>query len=532
GVHGATFSSAEMTHETEKVNSAAVQIGDPIEEQRTFQAILEISEHQLIRAITDCGAGGFSSAVGEMAKETGARIYLEKAPLKYVGLQPWEIWLSESQERMVLAIAPENLEKMQTILEKHHVEGTVLGEFTDDGKLFITYEGQTVCDLTMEFLHEGLDQLDLIGTTQRAEFEEPAASLLESQDLNQALLKVMAHPNVCSKEPVIRRYDHNIQGTAVQMPLAGKTHHGPNNASVVEPVPGTGYGVVLGHGLNPILNRIDPYLGSQWAIYEAIANVVAQGADPEAIALVDNFIWPKPDEKFIADLSHSVDACVEIANALKMPFISGKDSLSSTFRRGDKVVHIPPVLCISALGVIDDISKTISSSFKKAGNQILMVGTAAPQMGGSIYYDTLGFVGNELASLDPARAFKLFRFIHRGIQSGLIVSCQDVSEGGLITAVTEMAFGNEWGVTLHQKNFSLKPHQWLFSESPGRFVIEVEPGKLEELKRLDEEIECEAIGEITKEALLRVKEEEKILIELQMNELLNAWQMPMKKVFG
>jgi phosphoribosylformylglycinamidine synthase len=433
---------------------------------------------------------------------------------------------------MVLAIDPENKEAVEAILKKHHVEGTVLGEFTDDQRLFITYEGQTLCDLPMEFLHDGLDQLDLVGTTERFTFEEPSEELLTQTHYNEALQQVLAHPNVCSKEPIIRRYDHNIQGTAVQMPLAGKTHAGPNNASVLEPLPGMKSGVVIGHGLNPILNRIDPYRGSQWAIYEAVANVIAQGADPAAIALVDNFIWPKPDEKFIADLSHSVDACVDTANALKMPFISGKDSLSSTYRRGDTVVHIPPVLCVSAMGMIPDISKTVSSCFKKAGNKILLIGKTYPEMGGSIYYDTLGVVGNRLASLAPAVALKTFQCLHTGIQQGLIWACQDVSEGGMVAMVAEMAFGNKLGASLEKNNGELKPHEWLFSESPGRFVVEVAPENVEALTALWGEITWEVIGEVTSEEKLKVEEGTQSLVAIEMSELRSAWQAPMKKIFG
>lgn len=532
GIHGATFSSAEMTEQTEKVNSSAVQIGDPIAEKRLFDALLELTECGLVRAVTDCGAGGLSSAIGEMGSEIGVEVDLEKAPLKYVGMDPWEIWISESQERMVLAIDPAQLNKVQSVFFKHSVEAAVLGVFTGDQHLRVNYGGQPLCDLSMEFVHEGLSPLELEGTSTSSSFREPSLDVLIQSDYTESLKRVLSHPNVCSKEPILRRYDHNIQGTAVQMPLAGKTHSGPNNASVIEPVLGRGDGLVLGHGLNPILNRMDPYKGSKWAIFEAVSNVVSQGADPEAIALIDNFIWPKPDSKYLADLSHSVDACVDVSKALGMPFISGKDSLSSTYRKGDQVIHIPPVLCVSALGVISDISKTISSPFKTPGNKIVLLGTPQSEMGGSVYFDTLNYVGNHVPDLECEIAFETFKRVHHGIVQGWIRSCADVSEGGLAAALAELCFGDLVGARLVLEDGEFPDYALLFSESPGRFVVEVAPADFDALRQSLGSISCLALGEITADGVFSIQRGDRLLIQESVSELMTCWQEPMRKVFG
>jgi len=534
GIHGATFSSAEMTAETATVNSTAVQIGNPIEEKRTFDAILELSQKNMINAVTDCGAGGFSSAMGEMGEKTGAHVKLEKAPLKYTGLAPWEIFISESQERMVIAIDPKNLTKAKKICEKYSVESTVLGEFTGDQRLLVTYKDKTLCDLPMEFVHKGLNQMIIKGNFIPSNFKDPNENELQKDNYTESLKKVLAHLNVCSKEPIIHRYDYNVQGTAVQMPLSGKTQSAPNNCSVLEPIPGNGKGMIISHGLNPILNKIDPYLGSKWAINEAIANAICQGANPEDMALIDNFIWPKPNNKFIADLDKSISACVELSKAFNMPFVSGKDSLSSTYTNkatGEKI-HIPPVLCVSTFGVVDDINKTISSPFKKVGNKIVLIGETKPEMGGSIYYDILGYLGSKVPDIDNQVALKTYQAIHQGIKNGLIKSCADISEGGLASAITEMCFGELFGAEIQISQFQIGNPQLLFSESPARFICEITTKDFESLKQICGEIFCEIIGEITDTGEIIFKNEEKTLIKEKTGNLLKTWQKPMKKIFG
>src|SRR3990167_7764643 len=372
GIHGATFSSGEMTDRTIEVSGSAVQIGNAIEEKRIIDCVLVLRQQNLINAITDCGAGGYSSATGEMGQKIGARVYLEKVSLKYTGLAPWEIFLSESQERMVLAIAPKDLKKVLKVCKLYNVQGSIIGKFDGSKRLKVTYGNQMVCDLSMQFLHQGLPQRQMVGKTKKRQIKEKLPKKVA--DLGKLWLKVLSHGNVCSKEPIIRMYDHNVQGTNALHPLGGVNLDAPNDGVIIKPLLDKPYGLAVTHGLNPVLNSIDPYWGSVWAIVEAVSNFVSVGCDIKNAALIDNFIWPFPDEESLADLDKSVDACVTMAKLLNIPFVSGKDSLSSTYRypagpeqsrRAEgKILKIPQVLLISVFGKIADIEKTASSDFK------------------------------------------------------------------------------------------------------------------------------------------------------------------------
>src|SRR3990172_11642847 len=319
GVHGATFSSGEMTAETIDVLGSAVQIGNAIEEKRIIDLVLALSRKNLIRAVTDCGAGGYSSAIGEMAKSLGAEVYLEKVPLKYAGLAPWEIFVSESQERMVIAQDPKNLKKLAKLAKLYNVEMAQIGKFTGDRQLVVTHKKQTVCDLPMKFLHDGLPQRKMVGKSTKRTAKEKLPS--KNIDIAKIWPKVMAHGNVCSKEPIIRMYDHTVQGKNALSPLSGWDYSAPNDGAILEPILGKPYGLAISHGLNPALVKIDPYWGSVWAIAEAVSNFVAIGADINNAALIDNFIWPFPDSESLADLDKSVDACFDMAKTLSMPFV-------------------------------------------------------------------------------------------------------------------------------------------------------------------------------------------------------------------
>ncbi|MCL6619968.1 MAG: hypothetical protein K6T33_09295, partial [Thermomonas hydrothermalis] len=272
----------------------------------------------LIRAITDCGAGGFASALGEMGEKIGVRVWLERVPLKYQGLKPWEIWLSESQERMVIAVSPENLERLLEICRGLNVEATVLAEFTSDRRLVVTYEKETICDLDMEFLHHGLPKRVLTARWQQPALADPQLSMPENWE--ETYCQVMGHLNVCSKEPIVRMYDHGVQGSCALAPFGGVGQDGPNDAVVLTPLLGSSAAVVISHGLNPVLNRIDSYYGSLWAATEAVSNAVAVGANPKELVLIDNFIWPFPDEESLGALDRAVDACVDFVRATGMPW--------------------------------------------------------------------------------------------------------------------------------------------------------------------------------------------------------------------
>jgi phosphoribosylformylglycinamidine synthase len=528
GIHGATFSSGEMTDRTINVNSSAVQIGNAIEEKRMADAIVEARDKDLIRAITDCGAAGFSSAVGEMGENTGVTVDIANVPLKYPGLAPWEIWLSESQERMVTAIDPGKIEEFLAVCQKYNVEATVLGQFDGSNKLTVKFGDQTVADLDYDFLKDGLPQRVMTAHWEKPQFDEVTPEL--PTDWASALKRVLSHGNVASKEPIVRQYDHGVQGTNALPPFSGENYDGPNDSVVVTPILDKPYGMVKSHGMNPILNRIDPYHGSVWATAEAMANYVAVGGDPDQAVLVNNYIWPFPDEEAMGSLDRSVDAVVDSMNALQRPVISGKDSLSSTYRGKDgQVIKIPPVLCMSVFGRIPNVEQTVTSDIKREGSSLYLVGALDANMGGSTYYDINGIVGNEVPKVDLEALPGVLRGIHKAIKSGEVLACHDVSEGGVVSAVAEMAFGGDCGVKLALDARMQRPDMFLFNETAGTFIVEV-PDE-ETAKRLFSNLPHMELGKTTQDKVINVKVGESDLFAVSTDELKQAWQEPLRRIF-
>lgn len=528
GIHGATFSSGESTDRTINVNSSAVQIGNAIEEKRMADALLEARDRDLIRAITDCGAAGFSSAIGEMGEDIGVTVDISKAPLKYPGLAPWEIWLSESQERMTAAIDPNKMEEFLAICKKYNVEATVLGHFDGSKKLNVRYEDQIVADLDYDFLKHGLPQRTMKARWEKEVFEE--RELDWPTNWTETIRKVMSHGNVCSKEPIVRQYDHGVQGTNALPPFGGKNFDGPNDAVIITPILGKPYGMVVSHGMNPILNKIDPYWGSVWATAEAMANYVAVGGDPKLALLINNYIWPFPDEEAMGSLDKSVDAVVDCMDALQRPVISGKDSLSSTYRGKDgTVIKIPPVLCMSVFGKIPDVEKTVSSDIKNVGSTLYLVGKMDPNMGGSTYYDINGLVGNEVPKVDLKTLPKVLNGMHEAIKSGEVLACHDVSEGGVIGAISEMCFGGDCGVILNLEA-SESLDRFLFNETAGCFVVEVR--NEEGADDLFKGIPHMTLGKTQTKKTIEVLADGLEVFSVQADELKHSWQEPVRKIFN
>lgn len=528
GIHGATFSSGEMTDRTVNVNSSAVQIGNAIEEKRMADAIIEARDKGLIRAITDCGAAGFSSAIGEIGENVGVTVDIAKAPLKYPGLAPWEIWLSESQERMVTAIDPDKIEEFLIVCQKYNVEATILGHFDGSNKLIVNFGEQVIADLDYDFLKNGLPQ-----RVMKAHWEKQSSDEVIPQppiDWSDTLKKVLSHGNVASKEPIVRQYDHGVQGTNALSPFGGEKFDGPNDAVIITPILGKPYGMINSHGMNPILNRIDPYWGSVWATAEGMANYVAVGGDPDQAVLVNNYIWPYPDEESMGSLDQSVDAVVDCMNALQRPVVSGKDSLSSTYRGKDgQVIKIPPVLCMSVFGRIPDVKQTVTSDIKKNGSSLYLVGAIDANMGGSTYYDVNGLVGNKIPKVDLDILPQVLRGIHQAVKSGEVLACHDVSEGGVVSAVAEMAFGGDCGVQLNLDPDIERPDMFLFNETAGTFVVEV-PDE-ETAERLFGNLPHIALGKTTKDKSINVKINGSNLFDISTDELKHAWQEPLRRIF-
>lgn len=528
GIHGATFSSAEMTDKTVSVNSSAVQIGNAIEEKRMFDAILEATEKGLMSMIQDCGAGGFSSAIGEMGEEIGVEVDLSLAPLKYQGLSPWEIWVSESQERMTAAVPQKNLKRFLDICKKYNVEASVLGKFTGKKKVIIKYEKETVCDLDVEFLYHGLPRRTMIA---KKPFEkEKGKEMNDNSNLEVLTKKILGNENIASKEPIVRLYDHTVQGTNVMQQYIGEKLDGPTDASVIRPILNKNYGMVLSHGLNPILNKKDPYWGSIWAGIEALSNYVAVGGNYKEASLINNYSWPFPDEESLWALDQSVDAVIKIMDTFKIPVISGKDSLSSTYRGKDgEVIKIPPVLCISVFGRIIDVTRTVSSDFKKHNSVLCFVGTQdADALGGSILSHVANFDGGRIPKCDLKNLPKIFETLYRNIQKGNLLSVHDVSEGGLLTALFEMCVGGGMGAEIKITG-KAGVNDFLFNETAGCFIVEVENKEI--AKKIFKDIPYKIIGKTLIEKNIMIHKDKESVVHMNTEVLKEEWKKPFFQIF-
>jgi phosphoribosylformylglycinamidine synthase len=536
GIHGATFSSVELTAESEKESGGAVQIGNAIAEKKMLDVLLQARDRGLYSAITDCGAGGFSSAVGEMSEKVGATVQLDLAPLKYEGLSYTEIWISESQERMVLAVPPEKWEMLRGLCASEDVEATVIGKFEATGRLRLRYGEHQVADLDLCFLHDGRPPVvrQATWTQARSASEGPPSLARQACEGNFAdiLLRILSSWNVCSKEWIIRQYDHEVQGGTIIKPLVGVRDDGPGDAAVVVPVLGSWAGLAVGCGLNPRYGDLDPYAMAASAIDEAVRNVVAVGADPARVALLDNFCWGNTDRpEVLGSLVRAAEACRDLALAYNMPFISGKDSLKNEYQSGGRHVVIPPTLLISALGRVPDVRRCVTMDLKEPGNRLLLVGTTRDEMGGSHYHLVTGRAGGTVPAPDLARAPALFARLHEAIRRGLVRACHDLSEGGLAAALAEMAFAGGVGadVTALGAAGPLPDEVLLFSESATRFVIEVMPANVSAVRECFGDVPLAAIGETVKEPRLRIAGAGgEWLVWAPLADLKEAWQKPLR----
>jgi phosphoribosylformylglycinamidine synthase len=541
GIHGATFSSLELTHESEAVSGGAVQIGNAITEKKLLDVLLQARDRNLFRAVTDCGAGGFSSAIGEMAAGLGATVRLEAAPLKYTGLSYTEIWISESQERMILAVPPEKWPELQALCVAEDVEAVVLGQFEDSGRLKLTYEGQVVADLDIHFLHEGrpavvreavwpppsqrVDAALFSGTATSA---SPPLELTEQE----ALLRLLGHYTVASKEWVIRQYDHEVQGGSVIKPLVGVENDGPSDAAVLRPLADSWLGVAVGCGINPLYGEWDPYAMAALAIDEAVRNVVAVGADPHRIALLDNFCWGNVhDPVVLGALVRAAEACRDVAIAYMTPFISGKDSLYNTYRGPDGSRRdIPHTLLISALGRIPDVRRCVTMDLKGPGHLLILVGESRAELGGSLYSQITRRVGGRIPQVDTQQAPRIFSAVHEAIMHGWVRACHDLSEGGLAVAIAEMAFAGQIGADVQRLPGEGSKAERLFSESPSRFLLEVAPEHRDALAALLGDLPWAEIGITVREPRLRIADQDgQWCIWASLQELKQAWQRPLSQ---
>lgn len=525
GIHGVTFASLELTEESEEFRPA-VQIPNPIEEEKIRRAVIRVRDEGLGSGITDLGGGGLSSAICETTEKHGCGVHVEldKVPLRTSNMKPWEIWISESQERMLLAVRPKNLESVIEVFDDENVEATCIGWFTEDKIVEVEYQGVRVAMLNVGFLFNPPTRT-LISEWKETTFHEKEFSLPE--DLNIILKRLLSTPNIASKESIIRTYDHEVQGRTVLKPLQGR-FSGPNDAAVVKPLSDSWRGIVISCGMNPRYGKIDPYWMAASAIDEAIRNNISVGG--RRIALLDNFSWGNPEKPDrLGGLLRAVEACRDFALAYGTPFISGKDSLYNESPLGP----VTPSLLVTGVGLIPDVRKAISMDLKETGNPVYIVGKTLRELGGSEYYRMMGLIGNSLPHVYPQSSVRLMNLITKAIDLGLVRSCHDLSEGGLGVAAAEMSFSGGIGLEIH---LDMVPHSnvgrddlLLFSESNSRFLLEVSKDKQGDFENVMKACEFGLIGEVRSNSELIIRGlEEDIVVESDIVDLRTSW----KTTFG
>jgi phosphoribosylformylglycinamidine synthase len=535
GIHGATFSSEELHSESP---TSAVQIGDPITQKKMTDFLLEARDLGLYRAITDNGAGGLSSSVGEMARNAnGCRLELEKAPLKYEGLQPWEILLSEAQERMTLAVAPEKIKQFLELARRRDVEAAVLGEFTDSGRFHVLHKDQTVAHIEMEFLHEGVPEMKLRAKWTPPKHEEP--DLPEPDDYNRLLEQMLRRLNVCSKESFVRQYDHEVQGMSALKPFVGSENDGPGDAAILKPLHDSYEGVVVSSGICSRYSDIDTYHMTACAIDEAVRNAICVGGQLGQLAGLDNFCWPDPVESEktpdgsykLAQLVRSNMALYDYCTAYDLPCISGKDSMKNDYMIGGVKISVPPTLLFSVLGKIDDVRKAVSMDVKRPGHLVYVIGLTKNELGASEYFAHHGFIGNSIPRVNAQMARKTYQAIAEAISRRIVASCHDCSDGGLGVALAETAFAGGFGIEADlsavPQEERLRDDYLLFSESQSRFVVTVAPKKAKEFERIMDGMPFARIGKVQESPMLVLNSGNENIISADIFALKKAWQQPL-----
>ncbi len=522
GIHGATFSSVTMDANSP---ATAVQIGDPITQKKLSDVIVkEARDKNLYNSITDNGAGGLSCSVAEMAKECGgAKVYLEKVPLKYPGLRPWEIWISESQERMTLSVPKSKWKKFQELMESRGVEATVIGEFTNSGKCIVYWKqpargrARKIMDLDMEFLHNGLPKQHLMSNPARQVFLEPKIS--KSISYTKILEDLLGSKNIASYAFVSQQYDHEVQASSVLKPLSGAGRIN-TDAQVFKPVLASRKGVVLASGAYPSYGDISTYDMAACALDTAVRNAVAAGAKLSHLAILDNFCWCSSyDPKRLAQLVDAVKACYDHAVGYGTPFISGKDSMFNDFKGYDEkgkpvAISIPPTLLISTIGVMPDLHKTVSPEFKKAGDVIYLLGETHDELGGSEYYKMLGEVGNSVPAVDLKANFKTYKTLETAIEKELVSSSLSVTSGGLAIALAKASVGGMLGCKVVLDKLAGETDQTykkLFSESQGRILVTIAPKNTKTFEKIMKSVPHAKLGKVTNNSKVLILDKTKLV---------------------
>ena len=540
GIHGATFSSEEL-HEGSPV--AAVQIGDPITQKKMFDFLLIARDRGWYNSITDNGAGGLSSSVGEMARESGgAELYLDKAPLKYAGLDPWEILVSESQERMTLSVPKEHIDEFLELAEKMDVEATVLGRFTDSGRFHVIYKGGTVLYLDMIFFHSGVPKREMIAEWRPPRYQEPDFPC--PNDLTETLKIMLGRLNICSKEEVVRQYDHEVQGGSVIKPLVGMLNDGPSDAAVLRPLLSSYEGIVVANGICPRYGDIDTYYMAACALDEAIRNAISVGGTLRHLAVLDNFCWCDPilSEKTpdglykLAQLVRANEALYDYTTAYGVPCISGKDSMKNDYLIGDIKISIPPTILFSAIGKIEDARKAVTMDVKRPGDLVYILGMTYDELGASEYFYQHKAIGNNVPKVRADMAKRLYEALNIAMENRIIASCHDLSDGGLGISLTEKAFSGGFGIEVDLRNVPKegidRDDYLLFSESQSRFLVTIYPKDKDVFEKIMKDCIFSQIGKVREDKTFKIIGlNGNVVILADIYELKEAWQRTLKGIF-
>ena len=536
GIHGATFSSESLN---EGSPATAVQIGDPITQKKLSDVIIkEARDLNLYTSMTDNGAGGLSCSVAEMAKESGGcHVHLDNVPLKYQGLAAWEIWISESQERMTLSVPKEKWDEFQSLMQRRGVEATVIGEFTNSGKCVVEHQGKNVMDLDIEFLHNGLPARPMTATYTRITHEEPTIPLLEN--LTGSLHSMLARKNIASTAFISQQYDHEVQGGSVLKPLQGRGRVNAD-ATVTKPLLDSPKAVVTSQGINPSYSDIDTYAMAAATFDTAIRSAVAAGANLDHLAVMDNFCWcSSKDPERLGQLRASLEALYHISVAYETPFISGKDSMFNDFNGYDQdgnptKISIPPTVLISTISVIDDATKAVSLDAKMVGDLVYILGETHDELGASEYFAQVGeeekgrgerYIGNVVPQVDVQRNLSLYRSLSQAIQDDLIASAQSVSRGGLAVALAKTAMGGKVGLDISLDNLpgtSSRNDFALYSESQGRIVVTVAPEDQQRFEALMQSHAFAQIGHVTKNEFI-IRNQTQNIVSTTVDSLLTSY---------
>lgn len=551
GIHGATFSSMELG---DSVPASVVQIGDPITQKRVSDFLIEAREKNLFSSVTDNGAGGLSSSIGEMAQKTnGAIVYLDRAPVKYPGLAPYELMISESQERMTFAVAKEKINQFLSLSQLRGVESTIVGEFTDSGELHILYKDKTVAEINLHFLHESLEPMQLtavldeklIAESENKHWLKDVASKkiqLHKNQLDQMLLELLKSANIRSHEHLVRKYDHEVKAATVVKPFTGHKEvgfHGPTDAGVIWLKPHGGSdeaAISVACGLAPKLSNYDAYLMSLWAIDEAVRNAICVGTNPDQIVLVDNYCWPDPiksEKNFdgdykLAQLVRASKALYDISLVYGMPFISGKDSMKNDFVFDQLKISVNPTLLITAMGKIDHIRHVITSDLKKENDLVYVVGPSYLGQDSYLHLHEIctwdkAPVNLHYADFNMQKQMQIYKNLYALIKKGFINSAHDVSEGGLAVSLAEKMMSTQLGLNINLDFKVTDMVQFLFNEGPGRIVVSVKPDRKSDFEEAMKH-DYIYLGQVSNEACFRINQKSETILNLKATDLLKAYK--------